>query len=451
MPKTTFERDRQARWWLVGLLIGWLTALPPGAVRGEPLVPSQEVAAPVLAAQDGTVEGDPSGIERGEGALPFYEARWFYVLVGLGLVLLGTFGYRRLARRLEAKARREARIEQQRELDAVKARAGVSHEFRALLAHIIGPLEALHHGRYGPLAADAVERVAQALDAARRLSQLVDPRPGWDRFELEPEARPAPEGEDRTMVLLADDNADLRARVRSYLEPAYRVVEAPDGRQALEKARHLLPDLVIADGKMPVMDGYALCRAIKQERELEFIPVLLLKAEEDNGIEEPKPCAEDYLEKPIDVPELGARVAKLIAAQQHLRGWLRRNTTPLHAGEIDVTSSDAVFLARVRAVVEAHLAEEDFSVELLAAAVGLSRMHLYRRLRALLQEAPAEMIRSMRLERAARLLARRAGTVGEIAYGVGFKSVAHFSTSFRNKYGFSPSAYMARFPHRAAD
>ncbi len=451
MAKTTLERGRQARRWMVGLLVGWLTAFPPGAVREEPAAPLQEVAAPVLAVQDAAAEGDPSGVERGEGAPPFYETRWFYALVGLGLVLLAMAGYRWRVRRLKAQALHEARMAQQRDLDGMMAQSGVSPEFRALLARIVGSLEALHSGRYGPLAADADERVAHALEAARRLLRLVDQRPDGDRFEEKMEEHPAPEGEDRTMVLVADDNADLRARVRRYLEPAYRVVEAPDGRQALEKARRLLPDLVIADGTLPVMDGYALCRAIKQERELEFIPVLLLRAEEGNGTEEPEPCAEDYLEKPVDVPELAARVTELIAAQQRLRGRFRRSAVLPHAGEMDVTSSDAAFLERVRAVVEAHLGEEDFNVEYLAAAVGLSRMHLYRRLRALLKEAPAEMIRSMRLERAARLLAGRAGTVGEIAYGVGFKSVAHFSTSFRHKYGCSPSAYMARFPHRAAD
>jgi signal transduction histidine kinase/DNA-binding response OmpR family regulator/streptogramin lyase len=252
----------------------------------------------------------------------------------------------------------------------------------------------------------------------------------------------APAGEDVTTVLVVDDNADIRAYVRRHLESAYRVVEAADGREGVDKARALLPDLIVADVMMPELDGIGLCRELRADAETDFIPIVLLtaKAAPEDRLEGLHEHCDDYLTKPFDPPELLARVENLIEQRRRLRA---RYAAPvgLHPSRVDVPSSDTAFLERLRCEIESHISDEDFSVERLAAGVGVSRAHLHRRLKELLGMGPSEVIRGMRLERAADLLTARAGTVSEVAYAVGFKSVAHFSNAFQAHYGARPSVY----------
>lgn len=261
---------------------------------------------------------------------------------------------------------------------------------------------------------------------------------------LPPPHTPALLSADQTTVLLVEDNADVRAYMRSRLAQRYRVVEATNGTEGLELARRLVPDLVISDVMMPETDGYAFCRALKQDPELDFIPVILLtaRASIESRLQGLEGGADDYLTKPFDARELVARVENLITSRQRLRARLSRQAL-LHASPVEVLSSDAAFLDRVRQVIEAHLDDSDFSVEALASELGHSRGHLHRRLQQLARQSPTELVRRIRLERAAQLLKGKAGTVSEIAYGVGFKSVSHFCRSFREQYGISPAAYMA--------
>ena len=283
----------------------------------------------------------------------------------------------------------------------------------------------------------------------RSIPRTLAPDDGDAAFGAADEGRPsAPasglEEADIRTVLVVDDNADVRSYVRRHLEPRYRVVEAVDGADGLDKARKVLPDLILSDVMMPVMDGYALCHALRRDPELDYIPVILLtaKATTEDKIEGLTEGADDYLTKPFNMQELEARLENLIALRQRLRD---RFSPPaaLHVRDMAVVASDAAFLEQVRAVIEAYLGDEEFSVETLASEVGLSRQHLHHRLRDLLKASPTDVIRSMRLERAAQWLAGQAGTVSEVAYGVGFKSVSHFSQCFRDQYSQSPSAYKA--------
>jgi DNA-binding response OmpR family regulator/anti-sigma regulatory factor (Ser/Thr protein kinase) len=251
--------------------------------------------------------------------------------------------------------------------------------------------------------------------------------------------------EDVTTVLVVEDNEEVRAYVRQHLAPVYRVLEACDGEAGLEMTKRLLPDLVLSDVMMPGMDGYALCRAIKSDPETDFIPVVLLtaRAERDDRLAGLREQADDYLTKPFDVRELTTRIENLIAIRRRLRD---RFTTapavvPPPPEPETADPADAAFLQRVHAAVEAHMSEEDFSVEHLARAVAHSRGHLHRRLRGLAGESPSDLIRRTRLERAAGLLSARAGSVAEVAYSVGFKSVAHFSNAFKERYGVRPSGF----------
>ncbi len=300
------------------------------------------------------------------------------------------------------------------------------------------------------------EQIATPAEAAPPETPLLPPvllaGDGQDAEATLPAGDEPAAEDDRTTVLIADDNADIRAYVRGHLDADYRILEAADGAEALRKTRTALPDLVISDVMMPEMDGFALTRALKADRETDFIPVILLTAKATTGdrIEGLQDGADDYLTKPFDVRELTARVQNLIASRQKLKERFRQAAPqPAPAGyaaeaanERDgFSASDAAFLEQVRAAVENCLADEDFTVEDLAEAVAQSRSNLHRRMRLLVDESPSAFIRRVRLERAAGLLRQREGTVSEVAYAVGFKSVSHFSQSFRKAYGVTPSAY----------
>jgi|GEM_PF-269279 len=292
------------------------------------------------------------------------------------------------------------------------------------------------------------QQPAPAVPVAEQASAVCEPR-GPEDLPDDPSEAPPDEPADRTTVLVVDDNADVRSYVRRWLEPAYRVLEAADGAAGLALARERLPDLVLSDVMMPGIDGNRLCRELKEDPALAWIPVVLLtaRATADARIDGLRDGADDYLTKPFDARELVARVDNLIASRRRL---LRHAAAapgpayPIQASEVEVTSADAAFLERVRERIEEHLGDPDLTVELLARSLGCDRSYLFRKLRDLAGTTPSDLVRHLRLERACRLLEGGAGTVSEIAYGVGFKSVSHFSQRFREAYGEPPSARLAR-------
>ena len=298
-------------------------------------------------------------------------------------------------------------------------------------------------------AAEAFE--AEPEEAEERLvryADLPEPRsegaPAEEVSEEEAEAGNAP-GDDVPLVLVVDDNAELRAFVRRHLEPDYRVAEAEDGAAALALARQCVPDLIVSDVMMPGLDGDALCRAVKTDPEIDFVPVILLTARASmagklQGLEE---GADDYLTKPFEMRELLTRVRNLIEQRRRLRARWEGDGAALRLAAPEVTPSDEAFLGAVLAAIEAGMADETFSVARLAEAVGQSRVNLHRKLKQLSGKTPSEWILMLRLERAAALLSGGAGSVSEVAYGVGFKSVSYFCKCFRERYGVTPARYRA--------
>ena len=252
----------------------------------------------------------------------------------------------------------------------------------------------------------------------------------------------AADAEDRTTVLVVEDHADVRAYLRTLLEPAYRVLEAPDGAAGLATARAHLPDLILADVMMPEMDGFTLNRALKADAALDGIPVILLTA---RGAPEDQVAGlatgpDDYVTKPFEPDVLVAKVHNLIALRQRLRVQVRRDL----ARTLGLPAEAAGFEAEVRHAIEARFTDPEFGVEALADVLALSYTQLYRRLRDEGAATPSDLIRTVRLEQAARLLRSQAGNVSEVAYAVGFNSVAHFSRSFRAHFGQAPSMYAAQ-------
>ena len=300
----------------------------------------------------------------------------------------------------------------------------------------------LRKGRahFAPEQVDDDTSLAWAPRAAEQLAAVPAPS---GAVELSPAPGDDAASDDVTTVLVVDDNDEVRAYVRQHLASRYRVLEAANGEQGLAVARRRLPDLVLSDVMMPVMDGYALCRALKSDPDTDFIPVILLtaRAEAEDRLTGLRDRADDYLTKPFDVRELLARIENTVAMRRRLRERFAGARLTIHPTQVDAEPADRRFIDQVRTAIEAHLGDESFNVERLASEVAQSRGHLHRRLRELIGESPSDLVRRMRLERAAELLEAAAGSVGEIAYAVGFKSVAHFSNAFNEMYGVRPSGW----------
>lgn len=244
----------------------------------------------------------------------------------------------------------------------------------------------------------------------------------------------------KPIVLIVEDNADLRAYIREYMDEDYTVNEAPNGKIGYEIATETVPDIVISDVMMPEMDGIALCRTLKQDVRTSHVPVILLtaRAGTDSKIEGLEIGADDYVTKPFDSKELLARVKNLIEQRRQLRKKFSSGVV-LKPGEVAVTSLDDSLLKKVMGVVEKNLGDENFSVEELAREACLSQRHLARKLQALTNLKPSEFIQYVRLQRARELLEKNVGSVADIAYKVGFGSPSYFSSCFRDRFGFPPS------------
>jgi signal transduction histidine kinase/DNA-binding response OmpR family regulator/ligand-binding sensor domain-containing protein len=244
----------------------------------------------------------------------------------------------------------------------------------------------------------------------------------------------------KPIVLIVEDNADLRAYIREYIDSDYSVSEAPNGKIGYEIATETVPDIVISDVMMPEMDGIELCKALKQDLRTSHIPVILLtaRAGTDSKIEGLEIGADDYVTKPFDSKELLARVKNLIEQRKQLRKKFSAGVV-LKPGEVAVTSLDDSLLKKVMSAVEKNIADEDFGVDDLAKEACLSRAQLNRKLHALTNLSPAEFIRYVRLQRAKELLEKNSGNIADIAYQVGFGSPAYFSTCFHERFGYPPS------------
>lgn len=246
------------------------------------------------------------------------------------------------------------------------------------------------------------------------------------------------------LILIVEDNADVRAFIRENLQAVYQLMEAADGVQGYQQATEQIPDLILSDVMMPKMDGVELCAKLKADEKTAHIPVILLTAKASGGdkIEGLKTGADDYIIKPFKADELLVRIKNLIESRKKLREQFSREIT-LQPRSVKVSSADERFLLRLMEIMEEHMADFTFGVEALGKALGMSRVQLYRKLKALTNQSPGDFIRMMRLKRAAELLAQDSGSIAEVAYAVGFNDPSYFSKSFHKQYGQTPSEYVA--------
>jgi len=256
--------------------------------------------------------------------------------------------------------------------------------------------------------------------------------------------------DEQPMLLIIEDNPDLRLYLRRIFETDYQVIEANDGQHGLELALQTVPDMVIADLMMPRLDGFGLCERLKTDERTSHIPVVLLtaKATLADRIEGLGLGADEYLQKPFNKEELTIRVKNLLQQRRLLREKfsLRAAVSPNDPAVLQEMPQtlDTQFLQRVREVVDEHLSESGYEVETLCKTLGISRTNLHRKLKALTGSSSTEFIRKVRLERAAQLLRMSRKSVSEVAYQVGFESLSYFSKSFQEEFGVVPSEYARR-------
>lgn len=242
------------------------------------------------------------------------------------------------------------------------------------------------------------------------------------------------------IILVVEDNPDIRNFLRLTLEPDYKVFEAEDGEEGRLKALDIIPDLVLSDVMMPIKDGFELAKALKKDEKTSHIPVILLtaKAGVESRVEGIETGADAYLPKPFSSRELRAIISNLIEGRIKLKEKFSRQLL-IRPERTQEPSMEEKFLMKVRDVVEEHLDDEHFSVEEMSRLVGMSRAQLHRKLSALTGKSASRFVRTYRLQHAMNLLENNSGTVSEIAYKVGFSSPAYFTKCFSEEFGMSPS------------
>ncbi len=251
----------------------------------------------------------------------------------------------------------------------------------------------------------------------------------------------APEGK-KANLLIVEDNVDMRAYIRSFLQDECHVTMAGDGEEAWKLIRLSAPDLIVSDVMMPYKDGYTLCKELKNDAEYCHIPIILLtaKADMDNQLHGLELGADGYIGKPFDPTFLVALIRNLLANRKRMQGILSEQTATTAQVDTGMSPQDKAFLERCWMIIEEHLGEEDFNVTMLAMEVGMSRTSVYNKLTALTGQSPQAYLTNYRLNRAMELLKEHTWNIGEVAYKVGFSTHTGFSRAFKNKFGVPPSS-----------
>ena len=254
--------------------------------------------------------------------------------------------------------------------------------------------------------------------------------------------------DDLSTVLIVDDNADIRAYLRTILQDRYQVNEAADGQQGLAIANEIVPDLIVSDVMMPVMNGLEFCQRVKSGTATSHIPVILLTARalSQHQVEGYESGADAYITKPFSADVLLARIGNLLKSRLVLKNLFSSTpqddtTAPAYSSLFTLHSSlkEDSFLIKFRDFVEKNMADSDLSVETIGAELGLSRVQLYRKVKALTGQSPVELLRTARLQKGRELLQTTDKNVSEIAYEVGFTAPSYFTKCFKDEFGISPS------------
>lgn len=250
----------------------------------------------------------------------------------------------------------------------------------------------------------------------------------------------------RQRVLVVEDEEEIRTYLKQELSDEYKVAICCNGKEAYDYILKEMPDLVISDIMMPEMDGLELCHKLKQNTNINHIPIVLLtgKSRVEDTLEGMDTGADAYIVKPFNTEYLKSTIANLITNRRLLRNKFSGAQQQQDKIEkISMKSNDEILMDRIMKVVNKHLDDPELNVEMLASEVGLSRVHVHRKLKELTNLSTRDFIKNIRLSQAASLLDQnKKMTISEVAYAVGYTNLSHFSNSFREKYGMSPKEYM---------
>ncbi|SMC67695.1 hybrid sensor histidine kinase/response regulator transcription factor [Pedobacter africanus] len=248
-------------------------------------------------------------------------------------------------------------------------------------------------------------------------------------------------------ILLVEDNPEIRQMLRGYLNTDYEVRESEDGLKGWQTATELLPDLIICDIMMPVMDGLKLCSKLKTDERTSHIPVILLTAksthvQQMDGLET---GADSYVTKPFSIDLLKLNVRNLLQSRKTMRQKFSQQVT-LQPQNVTISSVEHTFMTKMLQYIEDHMGDQDFNIPELAAHIGMSQPVLYKKIRAITDLSVNDFIKTIRLKKAAQLFVQKKYNVSEISYLVGFNDPKYFSREFRKQFGQSPKEYVNALP-----
>jgi len=250
---------------------------------------------------------------------------------------------------------------------------------------------------------------------------------------------------DKPLVLIVEDNVDVRIYIKSLLTDSFEVIEAPNGQIGLFRAMKYVPELIISDVSMDVMDGFELCKQIKENLSTSHIPVILLTA---YALDEQRAIgfesgADAYIPKPFNESLLKIRVRKLIENREKVKAYFQKNLTFGERKE-NVAQIDKTFITRFRKIIEDKLIDSDLNVDEIGKSLGLSRVQLYRKIKSLTNYAPNELVRIIRLKASEQLLITTEKSISEVAYETGFSSPSYFTKCFKEYFNESPTDFIKR-------
>ena len=295
----------------------------------------------------------------------------------------------------------------------------------------------------------AQENGAQAASEANRFSPssevvLLPPEGEYPEIENSTAPENAPISPGNPLLLLVEDNHDLVQYLTMLLSRDYQLLTARNGHEGLEQAFEHLPDLVLSDVMMPGMDGLEFCKQLKNDPRTSHIPVVMLTARTavEARIDGLQRGADAWLTKPFHRAELFATLAAMLESRKRLRAYFQQQaSSPAlpEAALAPLIEKENEFLARIRSLLDAHLADETYSIEALCRDLAMSRMQVHRKLTALTGHPASHFVRAHRLQKAKILLETTGLNISEIAYSTGFSDHAWFSRSFREMFGVTPS------------
>jgi signal transduction histidine kinase/DNA-binding response OmpR family regulator/streptogramin lyase len=254
------------------------------------------------------------------------------------------------------------------------------------------------------------------------------------------------ENESLPLLLVVEDNKDVRSYIKDNLKTDYRILEAADGEDGWDKATEYIPDLIVSDVMMPKMDGFELCRKLKTDERTSHIPVILLtaKAAKEDKLQGFETGADEYLMKPFDTDELKSRIKNLIEQRKRLHEHFKGQGI-IDYEKAKLTSIDKKFLQKALSIITKNISHSEFGLESFAELLNVSRSVLHRKIVSLTGESPGDLIRYIRLKKAAQLIEQKFGNITEISLEVGFNNPGQFARSFQKQFGVSPSTYSQKF------